>query len=158
MLVGQVVWFSCHQLRKRQRFAVDRGLQAAKGDQVVFMHVDTRLPDRWEDAMLRCLKDPRVVGGAFFKRFDHPHWLMRGSRIRCLLMMNAEGRAFGDQCLFARRDILMASGESASSAIDGRSGHVPATQAAWRPGSGRCLCHDLYQDASVSAVSCAPTV
>ncbi len=95
---------------KGRGLQLDQGLQAANGDQVVFMHVDTRLPDRWEDAMLRCLKDPRVVGGAFFKRFDHPHWLMRGSRIRCLLMMVLMGRAFGDQCLFARRDILMASG------------------------------------------------
>ena len=95
---------------KGRGLQLNQGLQVAKGDHVVFMHVDTRLPDMWEDAMLRCLKDPRVVGGAFFKRFDHPHWLMRGSRIRCLLMMVLMSRAFGDQCLFAKRDILIASG------------------------------------------------
>lgn len=89
---------------------LDNGLRAAKGDLILLLHVDTQLPSGWKNAMRRCLQDPRVVGGAFFKSFDHPHWLMRGSRLRCLLMMLFTQRAFGDQCLFAKREILLQSG------------------------------------------------
>lgn len=82
------------------------GAEAATGEVVVFVHADTWLPPDAGAALLRCLRDPMVVGGGFWKRFRRPPWVMRGSRFRCWLRLWWSGRVLGDQALFVRRDVL----------------------------------------------------
>jgi rSAM/selenodomain-associated transferase 2 len=86
------------------------GAAVAKGDIILFLHADTRLPGDGLDAMLRCLRDPSVVGGGFWKRFDQRHWLMTGSRLRCLPRIFIRRFVFGDQGLFVRRQALKSIG------------------------------------------------
>lgn len=82
------------------------GLQACRGDVVLFLHADTRLPAGWHRAIEEALRDPQVVGGAFRFAFDRRSPALRlvewGTRLRVALL----GLPYGDQALFARRGIL----------------------------------------------------
>jgi rSAM/selenodomain-associated transferase 2 len=86
------------------------GLEASRADVVLFLHGDTRLPERWDDDVRRALADPEVVGGAFRLRFDvHTPWLRaveRGADWRARWL----GLPYGDQALFFRRAALAEAG------------------------------------------------
>ncbi|MEW6303904.1 MAG: TIGR04283 family arsenosugar biosynthesis glycosyltransferase [Verrucomicrobiota bacterium] len=83
-----------------------RGAEAATGDVILLLHADTWLPANADKAVLRCLGDPTVAGGGFWKEFRDPHWLMAGSRWRCGLRWLMAGRILGDQGFFLRREAL----------------------------------------------------
>lgn len=91
-----------HQLRL--------GAEQAHGDVVLLLHADTWLSADAGRAIATALRDPQVVGGACYKAFREPHWLMRGSRFRCWWRMQALQFAYGDQALFVRRDTLVGVG------------------------------------------------
>ena len=82
---------------------LDAGARAAGGDWLVFLHADTRLEAGWA-AELRALPDA-VVGGAFRFALDPPRrayrWLEAGVALRCRLFR----LPYGDQGLFARREV-----------------------------------------------------
>ncbi len=92
------------------------GARAARGDAVLFLHADTRLPRGWDAAVRAALASPEVVGGAFRFHFDAagpdargadaPGVLLRlvewGARLRVVLL----GMPYGDQALFVRREVL----------------------------------------------------
>jgi len=86
------------------------GLRASRGDVVLFLHADTRLPPGYADAVERALADPATVGGAFRLRFDEGGARMRliegAARLRAALL----GMPYGDQAIFARRAALEAVG------------------------------------------------
>jgi rSAM/selenodomain-associated transferase 2 len=82
------------------------GAEAASGDAIVLLHADTWLPARAGEALLRCLRDPLVVGGGFWKVFRERHPLMAGSRLRCGLRLLLFRRVLGDQAMFVRRKAL----------------------------------------------------
>ncbi|MBL9126350.1 MAG: TIGR04283 family arsenosugar biosynthesis glycosyltransferase, partial [Verrucomicrobiales bacterium] len=82
------------------------GALAARGDVVWMVHADTWVEPDAGAAMLRCLRDPLVAGGGFWKRFADAPWFMRGSRFRCWLRLVWSGRVLGDQALFVRRAAL----------------------------------------------------
>ncbi|MBT5478758.1 MAG: glycosyltransferase [Verrucomicrobia bacterium] len=86
------------------------GAAVATGDVILFLHADTQLPAFGIESMLRCLKDNHVAGGGFWKQFNQAHWLMIGSKFRCLPRVLFGGYVFGDQGIFVRRDILQQSG------------------------------------------------
>jgi rSAM/selenodomain-associated transferase 2 len=86
------------------------GAEAARGSVLLFLHADTWLAPGAGEAVYRCLRDPLVVGGGFWKRFRGAPWWMRGSRFRCWLRLWWAGRVLGDQALFVRRDALTAVG------------------------------------------------
>lgn len=86
------------------------GVARATGEVLLFVHADTWLPRETGGAVLRCLRDPLVVGGGCWKRFRSPPWLMRGARFRCWLLLWWKGWVFGDQAMFVRRSALEAAG------------------------------------------------
>ena len=86
------------------------GVAVAGGDVVMFVHADTWLPAEAGGAVLRCLRDPLVVGGGFWKRFRSPPLVMRGARFRCWLGLWWNGWILGDQAMFVRRSALDAVG------------------------------------------------
>lgn len=89
---------------------LDAGARLAKGDTILFLHADTKLPAGWDAAASRVLADPRVVGGAFRLRFAEPGAALRviewGARQRARWF----GLPYGDQALFVRRAALEALG------------------------------------------------
>jgi rSAM/selenodomain-associated transferase 2 len=81
---------------------MNAGAAAARGDVLMFLHADTRLPDNADALVLNGLARSGRVWGRFDVRFD------QGGRLRLIaLMMNlrsrATGIATGDQAMFVTR-------------------------------------------------------
>jgi rSAM/selenodomain-associated transferase 2 len=87
-----------HQLRL--------GTERTKGEVLLFLHADTRLPAGWAAAVERALADPSVAGGAFALRFGErggwERWIEFWVAVRVALL----GLPYGDQALFVRRNVL----------------------------------------------------
>ena len=87
-----------------------RGVEATRGEVLLFLHADTRLPRGWPRMLREALADPAVVGGAFRFRFDGTGVglgvLTWGARLRGSLLR----LPYGDQALFVRRSVLEAIG------------------------------------------------
>lgn len=82
------------------------GAEKARGDVVLFLHADSRLPAGW-DAAVRCaLADPAAVGGAFGLRFDVLRPALRVIEWGVALRVKLLGLPYGDQAIFARRAVL----------------------------------------------------
>jgi rSAM/selenodomain-associated transferase 2 len=86
------------------------GVRATRGDPVLLLHADTRLPAGWTRAVRDALADPEVAGGAFRLRFEEASAGLRviewGARLRAAWA----GLPYGDQALFLRRAVLDALG------------------------------------------------
>jgi rSAM/selenodomain-associated transferase 2 len=89
---------------------LEAGARESRGEVILFLHADTRLPQGWSRCVDGALEDPGIVGGAFRFRFDRSgerHTLLLrliewGARLRSGLL----GLPYGDQALFVRRDLL----------------------------------------------------
>lgn len=83
------------------------GAMFASGDVVVFQHADTDLTDAHLASIETALRDPEIIGGAFYRKFDsrHPHlkWLEKIARI----ISRNGGTMYGDQSIFARRELFL---------------------------------------------------
>ena len=51
---------------------MNRGADQATGEVLVFLHADTRLPEKFEDVIFNSFKEPDMVAGAFELRMDSP--------------------------------------------------------------------------------------
>ncbi len=93
------------------------GVRASRGDAVLMLHADTRLPAGFDRAVATALEDERTIGGAFRLRFEDAGCALRlvewGARLRVALL----GLPYGDQALFARRSTLDAIGGIPSAPI-----------------------------------------
>jgi len=89
---------------------MNAGAAVARGDVLLFLHADTRLPAGFDTAVLAGLHDPAVVAGRFDVR------LVPSSALLALVgaLMNLRSRlsriATGDQAIFARRAVFEAIG------------------------------------------------
>lgn len=89
---------------------MDRGAREAKGDVLLFLHADTKLPEDWKNQVAGILKGDEVIGGGFRLKID--------SRKICFRIMEKIinwrskhlGLIYGDQAIFARRDAFFAVG------------------------------------------------
>jgi rSAM/selenodomain-associated transferase 2 len=96
----------------RQRAAqMNLGADPAKGDVLLFLHADTRLPANWRNVLTAEMqRKAGCVGGAFRRRFDSPSLFLRTT---CRLS-DWRGSLFnwflGDQAIFVRRDVFRALG------------------------------------------------
>lgn len=82
---------------------LDLGARAAVGDVLLFLHSDTEFHPAHAHSLLAALRDPEVVGGAFYRKFDERHpglmWLEPFERLHSKWF----GTIYGDQSLFVRR-------------------------------------------------------
>ncbi|MDE3035107.1 MAG: TIGR04283 family arsenosugar biosynthesis glycosyltransferase [Nitrospirota bacterium] len=90
------------------------GAAASRGDVLLFLHADTRLPDNAKQAIVRALQEPECVGGRFDLRFDRDRPLSR--LIACMINWRSRlsGIATGDQAIFVRRSVFERMGGFAS--------------------------------------------
>ena len=86
------------------------GAAATRGDALLFLHADARLPPAARGAIERALADPAVSGGCFRLRFDPPtawaRFFTRGHDVHRRLT----GRVYGDSAIFVRRASYAATG------------------------------------------------
>jgi uncharacterized membrane protein YbhN (UPF0104 family) len=86
------------------------GAQQATGDVVLLLQVNTLLSPYAGLAAINCLRDSYVVGGGFWKKYEHAPRLLFGARILCALRLIFFRRVAGDQAPFMRRSALEAVG------------------------------------------------
>jgi len=89
---------------------LNQGAARATGEALIFHHADSVLAAAHLKAIARALRDPAVIGGAFYRKFDgrHPHllWLERIARF----LSRHGGTFFGDQSVFVRQKNFAALG------------------------------------------------
>ncbi|MGI8431349.1 MAG: TIGR04283 family arsenosugar biosynthesis glycosyltransferase [Chthoniobacterales bacterium] len=82
------------------------GAACASGEAVIFHHADGLLQPEHVSAIAQALRDPAVVGGAFYRKFDRRHprllWLETVARF----LTRRGGTLFGDQSVFVRREVF----------------------------------------------------
>ena len=85
---------------------MNTGAREAKGEVLLFLHADTRLPSGFLQLLTQALNDPQVVGGRFDVRLDADGWPFRMIET----MMNLRSRltriSTGDQAIFVRRQVF----------------------------------------------------
>ena len=94
---------SAPQGRARQ---LNAGAAASQCDVLLFLHADTLLPLKAQQAVSEALIDEAYVGGRFNIRFDSDRWV--GRLIGSLMNWRSRvsGIATGDQAIFVRREIF----------------------------------------------------
>lgn len=101
-------WARVLRARPDRAGQLQLGVQAARGEVLLFCHADTLLPDGYDRAIAAALAAPDVVGGAFTARYRPSHfWLRLAEQLVALPLPEL---MFGDQALFARRRELRAVG------------------------------------------------
>ncbi len=96
------------QARRGRASQMNAAAAAAKGEGLLFLHADTRLPSNALTSISEALGDPTIVGGAFTMRFDE-----RGIIYRVMAWSNnlrSRRAVTGDQAIFARSVIFRAIG------------------------------------------------
>jgi rSAM/selenodomain-associated transferase 2 len=102
-----VRWLVSAPGRARQ---MNAGARVTRGDVLVFLHADTRLPDGALEAIEAALADPRVVGGRFDVAFDSARPVLRLTAALMNVRSRLSGIATGDQTIFVRRAVFEALG------------------------------------------------
>lgn len=85
---------------------MNAGAREARGEILLFLHADTRLPHGAAEAIRAALTDPRVVGGRFDVRFDSVRVIFRLIAFFINLRSRLSGIATGDQGLFLRHHVF----------------------------------------------------
>ena len=89
---------------------MNEAARQARGEILLFHHADTELTEEHLQSLAASMRDPKVGGGAFRRRFDERHprlrWLEPWEALRCRRF----GPVFGDQSIFVRRTVFEALG------------------------------------------------
>ena len=89
---------------------MNEGAAASSGDVLLFLHADTRLPNRWRELVAESIFGRGKAGGRF--RFDIAHasriyrWIAGGTNFRSRFL----GITYGDQAIYTTREAFEAVG------------------------------------------------
>lgn len=85
---------------------MNEGARHARGEVLLFLHADTRLPDCAFGDVAAALVDPRFVGGRFDVELEGAHWMLKviGWMISYRSRVTKVGT--GDQAIFVRREVF----------------------------------------------------
>ncbi|MBI1873171.1 MAG: TIGR04283 family arsenosugar biosynthesis glycosyltransferase [Acidobacteria bacterium] len=102
-----VRWFGSSPGRGRQ---MNVGASHARGEWLLFLHADTRLPNGWLEELTTLAPAPAIVGGSFRFRLDSSHRWARVIERGVAARVRWVNLPYGDQALFVRREVFEALG------------------------------------------------
>ncbi|MDT0676561.1 TIGR04283 family arsenosugar biosynthesis glycosyltransferase [Autumnicola musiva] len=94
---------TCSSVRGRSH-QMNAGAALAKGEILLFLHADTFLPDNSLLKIMAVMKKESLVGGSFFLKFDHKHWIL--SFYTGLSKINSSFFTYGDHAIFIRNSVF----------------------------------------------------
>lgn len=83
---------------------MNAGAAVARGEILIFLHADTRLPANALENISRVLEDQKYVGGAFDLRIDSGRLFLKYISVRASLRSRLNRIPYGDQTIFIRKD------------------------------------------------------
>ncbi len=86
---------------------MNQGASASSGDAIVFQHSDTDLEEAHLAAIETALSDPKIVGGAFYRKFDGRHPRLKWLESFARFLTRHGGTLYGDQSIFVRREMFV---------------------------------------------------
>lgn len=89
---------------------MDAGASEAKGDVLLFLHADARLPQAWDASVISALLNERTVAGAFTLAIESKRLSLRLIERLSGLRARLCGLVYGDQALFVRKAAFMTVG------------------------------------------------
>lgn len=89
---------------------MNAGAAAARGDILLFLHVDTALPPGAPALIGEVAGDPRYTGGAFRLRFDSDRPVYKAMAAMVSIRTRLNRMPYGDQAIFLRRTAFDALG------------------------------------------------
>jgi rSAM/selenodomain-associated transferase 2 len=89
---------------------MNRGAARASGEILLFLHVDSRLPEGAMESILEALSEPSRLWGRFDVRLSGDRWLFRVIATCMNLRSHFTGIVTGDQGLFVRRQVFEQAG------------------------------------------------
>jgi rSAM/selenodomain-associated transferase 2 len=90
--------------RKGRGRQMNAGAALAKGEILVFLHADTRLPDNALQKISQTLANQSYVGGAFDLGIDSDRLLLKYIAVRASFRSRLNRIPYGDQAIFIRKD------------------------------------------------------
>lgn len=90
--------------KKGRGIQMNKGVERATGDMLVFLHADTILPRNAEEILEAEFSSQQIQIGTFRMRFDKDHWLL--NFYGKLTKFDSLWTRFGDQCIVMRRSFF----------------------------------------------------
>jgi rSAM/selenodomain-associated transferase 2 len=102
-VVRRFPWVMYLSGRRGRASQMNAGASVAKGEVLLFLHADVRLPAGAEAAIIEAFSDRDIVAGRFDIRFDNPRPVFKVIAFFINLRSRLTKICTGDQALFVRR-------------------------------------------------------